>query len=72
MFQNFQKFFFQKCIFIFIIIFIIKFFVFYDLDYPKMGGGYIVKFNQFFLYNDPKLLIFISSLFLFLLFQLSI
>ena len=28
-----------------------------------MGGGYIVKFNQFFLYNDPKLLIFISSAF---------
>ena len=62
--SKFSKIFFsKKCIFIFIIIFIIKFFVFYDLDYPKMGGGYIVKFNQFFLNNDPKLLIFISSAF---------
>ena len=37
--------------------------LFNDINYPNKGGGYIVKFSQFFLFNDPKLLILISSVF---------
>ena len=53
----------KKFIIIFTIIFFIKLILFNDIDYPDKGGGYIVKFTQFFLFNDPKVLIFISSVF---------
>ena len=63
-FSKFFKIFFsKKCILIFFIIFLIKFFLFHDIEYSFKGGGYIVKFNQFFFNNDPKLLILISSAF---------
>jgi len=63
-FLKFIKIFFsKKCIFIFIIILIIKFLIFNDITYALKSGGYIVKFTQFFLYNDPLLLILISSAF---------
>ena len=63
-FSKFFKIFFsKKCILIFFIIFFIKFFLFHDIEYSIKGGGYIVKFNQFFFNNDPKLLILISSAF---------
>ena len=53
----------KKFIIIFTIIFFIKLILFNDINYPDKGGGYIVKFTQFFLFNDPKLLILISSVF---------
>ena len=63
-FSKFLKIFFSKrCLSIFIIVFIIKYFLFNDINYPLKSGGYIVKFNYFFLNNDPKLLILISSAF---------
>ena len=42
----------------------IKYILFNDLNYPDKGGGYIVKLTQIFLYNDPKLLILVSSILL--------
>ena len=63
-FSKFLKIFFsKKCFTIFIIILIIKIIFFHDLNYSTKSGGYIVKFSQFFLDNDPKLLILISSAF---------
>ena len=53
----------KKNLLIFIIIFIIKFFLYNDIEYSIKSGGYIVKFSQFFLNNDPLLLILISSAF---------
>ena len=41
----------------------IKFFLYHDIEYSIKGGGYIVKFSQFFLNNDPLILILISSVF---------
>ena len=62
-FSNFLKILFsKKFVIFFIAIFIIKLILFNDLDYPDKGGGFIVKFTQFFLMNDTKLLIFISSI----------
>ena len=62
--SKFSKIFFsKKCILIFTVIFVIKFLLYNDVSYSLMSGGYIVKFTQFFLYNDPKLLILISSAF---------
>ncbi len=52
----------KKYIIMFTTIFIFKLIFFNDLNYPDKGGGYIVKFTQFFLFNDTKLLIFISSI----------
>ena len=64
---NFSKFleifFSKKCILFFIGIFTIKLILFHDLSYSNLSGGFIVKFTQFFLFNDTKLLIFISSAF---------
>ena len=63
-FSKFFKIFFsKKCIYVFIIIFLIKFLLFHDIEYSIKGGGYIVKFNQLFFNNDPKFLILISSAF---------
>ena len=63
-FPRFLKIFFsKKCLLIFIIVFFIKYLLFNDINYPLKSGGYIVKFNYFFLNNDPKLLILISSAF---------
>ncbi len=63
-FSKFFKIFFsKKCIYVFIIIFLIKFLLFHDIEYSIKGGGYIVKFNQIFFNNDPKFLILISSAF---------
>ncbi len=63
-FSKFFKIFFsKKCIYVFIIIFLIKFLLFHDIEYSTKGGGYIVKFNQLFFNNDPKFLILISSAF---------
>lgn len=63
-YSKFLKIFFtKKFIIIFTIIFFIKLILFNDINYPNKGGGYIVKFSQFFLFNDPKLLILISSVF---------
>ena len=42
---------------------LIKLILFHDLSYSNLSGGFIVKFTQFFLFNDTKLLIFISSAF---------
>ena len=53
----------KKNLLIFTIIFIIKFFLYHDIEYSIKSGGYIVKFSQFFLNNDPLLLILISSAF---------
>ena len=52
----------KKYIIMFTTIFIFKLILFNNLNYPDKGGGYIVKFTQFFLFNDTKLLIFISSI----------
>ena len=64
---NFSKFFkiflTKKNLMIFVIIFIIKIFLYHDIEYSIKSGGYIVKFTQFFLNNDPSLLILISSAF---------
>ena len=64
---NFSKFFkiflSKKNLMIFVIIFIIKFFLYHDIEYSIKSGGYVVKFTQFFLNNDPSLLILISSAF---------
>ena len=47
--------------------------MFNDINYPEKGGGYLVKFIQLFLSNDPKLLIFISSAFFtFIIFSINI
>ena len=54
----------KKNALLFITIFTIKLILFYDLNYPDKGGGFIIKFTQFFLMNDTKLLIFISSILL--------
>ena len=63
-FSQFLKIFFsKKCLLIFILVLFIKYLLFNDIDYPFKSGGYIVKFNYFFLNNDPKLLILISSAF---------
>ena len=63
-FSRFLKIFFsRKCLLIFIIVLFIKYLLFNDINYPFKSGGYIVKFNYFFLNNDPKLLILISSVF---------
>ncbi len=63
-FSRFLKIFFSKrCLLIFIIVLFIKYLLFNDINYPLKSGGYIVKFNYFFLNNDPKLLILISSAF---------
>ena len=63
-FSRFLKIFFsRKCLLIFIIVLFIKYLLFNDINYPIKSGGYIVKFNYFFLNNDPKLLILISSVF---------
>ena len=63
-FSRFLKIFFSKrCLLIFIIVLFIKYLLFNDINYPIKSGGYIVKFNYFFLNNDPKLLILISSAF---------
>ncbi len=63
-FSRFLKIFFsKKCLLIFIIVLFIKYLLFNDIIYPFKSGGYIVKFNYFFLNNDPKLLILISSTF---------
>ena len=53
----------RKYLLIFIIVLFIKYLLFKDINYPFKSGGYIVKFNYFFLNNDPKLLILISSVF---------
>ena len=53
----------KKNLLIFIMIFMIKFFLYHDIEYSIKGGGYIVKFSQFFLNNDPLILILISSAF---------
>ena len=53
--------------FVFLLIFILKIILFLDIEYPKMGGGYIIKFNYFFLDNNMYMPIFISSLFFSLL-----
>ena len=63
-FSQFLKIFFSKrCLLIFIVVLFIKYLLFNDINYPLKSGGYIVKFNYFFLNNDPKLLILISSAF---------
>ena len=63
-FSRFLKIFFSKrCLLIFIVVLFIKYLLFNDINYPLKSGGYIVKFNYFFLNNDPKLLILISSAF---------
>ena len=66
-FINFSRFlkilFSKRCLLIFIIVLFIKYLLFNDINYPLKSGGYIVKFNYFFLNNDPKLLILISSAF---------
>ena len=62
--SKFLKIFFsKKFILIFILIFLIKLFLYNDVSYSIKSGGYIVKFTQLFLNEDPKLLIFISSAF---------
>ena len=53
----------KKNLLFFVIIFITKFFLYHDIEYSIKGGGFIVKFSQFFLHNDPFLLILISSAF---------
>ncbi len=63
----------KKYILTFIPIILIKLILFNDLSYPDKGGGFIVKFTQFFLFNDPNFLIFISSaLFAFILSVLNL
>ena len=52
----------KKFMILFSIFLITKLILFNDLEYPNKGGGYIVKFTQIFLSNDPYLLVFISSL----------
>ena len=70
LFKNFLE---KKYIVVFAIIFFIKLILFNDINYPEKGGGYLVKFIQLFLSNDPKLLIFISSAFFtFIIFSINI
>jgi hypothetical protein len=54
---------FNKFIIYFIFFIIIEFIFFKDLNYSKFGGGYLIKFNQFFFNNSMYFIIFISSLF---------
>ena len=69
-FKNFLE---KKYIVVFTIIFFIKLILFNDISYPEKGGGYLVKFTEIFLYNDPKFLIFISSVFFtFIIFSINI
>ena len=57
----------KKFLFLFGLIFIIEFIVFKGIEYPKKGGGYLIKFNQIFLNNNFYFLIFLSSFFFSLL-----
>ena len=49
------------------IIFVVEFLLFKGIEYPKKGGGYLIKFNQIFLNNNFYFLIFLSSFFFSLL-----
>lgn len=69
-FKNFLE---KKYIVVFTIIFFIKLILFNDISYPEKGGGYLVKFTEIFFSNDPKFLIFISSVFFtFIIFSINI
>ena len=54
---------FKKLLIYFIILIIIEFILYKNVNYSQFGGGYIIKFNQFFLNNTIYLIIIISSLF---------
>ncbi len=57
----------KKFLFLFGIIFVVEFLLFKGIEYPKKGGGYLIKFNQIFLNNNFYFLIFLSSFFFSLL-----
>lgn len=54
---------FKKLLIYFIILITIEFILYKNVNYSQFGGGYIIKFNQFFLNNTIYLIIIISSLF---------
>tara|TARA_B100000989_G_scaffold137768_1_gene102394 strand:- start:2681 stop:3979 length:1299 start_codon:yes stop_codon:yes gene_type:complete len=54
---------FNKFLIYFIIIIIIEFILFKNINYSQSGGGFIIKFNQIFFKNTIYLIIIISSLF---------
>jgi hypothetical protein len=62
---NFKNFFIT-----FFIIIIFEGFLFKDINYPRFGGGYIIKFNQIFFGNTIYFIILISSLFFSLIISL--
>ena len=54
---------FIKLLIYFTIFIIIEFILFKNINYSQFGGGFIIKFNQFFFKNTIYLIIIISSLF---------
>ncbi len=58
-----------KYLLLLLIILTIHYIFFNKINYPSMGGGYIVKFNKFFFNNNIFFLLIISSIFLILLIE---
>ncbi len=68
---NFEKFYQtllkKKSFITFILIFIIQYFLFKDINYSNFGGGYFIKFNNLFFDNNMLFPIILSSLFFLIL-----
>ena len=60
-------FFSKKFLIIFSVIFVIEYFLFREISYPAMGGGYIIKFNIIFFNNNMIFILLLSSIFFSLL-----
>ena len=60
----------KKFFYLIIILTIIKLILFKDISFQLKGGGYVVKFNRFFLDNSIYSLIFLSSFYFSILYFL--
>jgi len=60
----------KKFFYVFIILTIIELILFKDISFQLKGGGYVVKFNRFFLDNSIYSLIFLSSFYFSILYFL--
>ena len=72
-FINFEKFYnlikSKKFLIVFIIFLILEYLLFKNVNYPKQGGGYLIKFNKIFFNNNIYFIIILSSFFFALLYS---
>ncbi len=58
-----KNFIFKEFLIYFILVILIEYILFKNINYGRFGGGYIIKFNQLFFNNSIYLIILISSIF---------